>query len=317
MTLGRQLIDQRLGDRITPAIKKLAETFVGDIEKGLGLSKSGWTNPTILGLDTAYIRNMIDTGLLVESENGSVRLNPKSKAMISKAIRREEVLQNQVKYSFENADALRLDFARMSKATHLLSGVSESLKRDENHWREIVLVGWWRMLVSSGMPAPLEAVIRAGFSPRDWTVKATWASFQLALTVADTSRGPPTFEESAKYMSALLESTDLVIEEPILAEPSELVRIREAMSWDEILNSLPSETKKALGLAWFCYFLWEIADCVPFSEANSNALSNMLLANVCELVNASVTKIALSLDSLSDGGLAWTREIINLPEVTW
>jgi hypothetical protein len=315
--LGRQPIDQRLGDRITPAFKKLAETFAGDIEKGFGLSKSGWTNPSILGLDMAYIRNLIDTGILAENENGSVRLNPKSKVMISRALRREEVLQNQVKYSFENADALRLDFARMSKATHLLSEVSESLKRDENHWREIVIVGWWRMLVSSGMPAPLEAVIRAGFSPRDWTVKATWASFQLASTVADKSRGPPTFEDSVKYISVLLESTDLAIEEPILAEPSELVRIREAVSWDEILNSLPLETKKALGLAWFCYFLWEIADCVPFSETNSNVLSSMLLASVCELANSTVTEIASSLDSLADGGLAWTREIINLPEVTW
>jgi len=308
--------DPKPSDRVTLAIEKLAETLTSDVEKGLGLSRSGWTNPTILGLDPAYIRNLIEVGVLAENENGSVRLNPGAKSMIKKMIGRYEVLHNQVNYGFDNADALRLDSERIAKASHTLSRVSDSLQHDEGHWSDVVCVGWWRMLESSGMPAPLDAIIGAGFSPMDWTLKATWASFQLALTVASRVGTAPSFEESAAYLSDLLGSENSKIAEPPTVEPGDLIKIQETLRWNDILHSIPADSQKALGLAWFCYFLWELDDCLPFSEANSDALFSQLLVVICELTKTTASDIASSRSILVEKGLIWAEEIICLPEVT-
>lgn len=125
----------------------------------------------------------------------------------------------------------------------------------------IFVIGWERMLRTSGFPASIDLVLEEGFSPEEWNVQSVETTWELAHLASrewwDT--------ESPKEAIKALENEEMPT--PAVSEGSNLNMegVKKVLGWDELLKVLGKEESLTLAFPWYADYLCE-ENGVPYPE---------------------------------------------------
>ena len=253
---------------------------------------------------------------VVRSKEGRFRLRIESSATQTWVKGKSEVLGNQLQYALFTVKTVQEDANRVKRALEILSTIESSLRTDTTDWGHIKVLGWWKMLESSGMPASVDAVLRAGFSPRDWIVTATQASAQLALEMGGRHGSKVTLKDALGTFSGFAANKAAPFEIPPEVDSLTLGRVIKVLAWSEIKESTPEHVERGLGLAWFCYTLWASLGLLPVNPQSCAELSeglHLVLERGTGFKEDSIDEVV---DALTVKGIVWAADLLSLPELT-
>jgi hypothetical protein len=143
------------------------------------------------------------------------------------------------------------DFRKIGLVEKKLKRLTEELLADSSLWPGVVALGWTRMLESSDFPVLPDRVLKAGFSPLDWFLVIRKASTELSIFVAKRFFKKDELKEDkiAKILEIKIAESKEHLDEKVI------VRIKDVLLWDEVLERLDEVGVKILAFLWVTDYL--------------------------------------------------------------
>lgn len=300
-------------------ISTLFQALFDDLGKGIEEVGAGWRSPNQLRMDKIAQRELLSSGLIERNSRDEIRLNFKD-SRINKELRKMFPFQHkQLIYFLNNQEIIKSDNEKVMKAQDLLNKIAKILSNSPENWVFIIALGWWKMLESSGMPAPFSDVLNEGFSPKAWTIKATRSSPQLALSVARKWNEISNFKEVVNFIekTRVCNIENLSLPPPMVKDDVE--KIKKILRWEDIENILTESNVKMCAFFWSSFFLLQCADLFPVSDEISLKLSDGIWNTLEELLGKDqsnlISDLESTLEKLTGEEITWTSDILRLPEV--
>lgn len=300
-------------------ISILFQALFEDLGNGIKEVDAGWRSSNQLSMDKIVQRELLSSGLIERNSRDEIRLNFKD-SRINKELRKMFPLQNkQLIYFLNNQEIIKSDNEKVMKAQDLLNKIAKILSKSSENWAFIIALGWWKMLESSGMPAPFSDVLNEGFSPKAWTVKATRSSPQLALSVARKWNEISDFKEVVNFIekTEICNIENLSLPQPIVKDDVE--KIKKILRWEEIETLLTESNVKMCAFFWASFFLLQRANLFPVSDEISLKLSDVIWNTLEELVRENqsnlISDLEDTLERLTGKEIIWASDILRLPGV--
>ncbi|MCS7109581.1 MAG: hypothetical protein NZ903_02180 [Candidatus Micrarchaeota archaeon] len=197
--------------------------FLDDVEKGIDPIDAGWTEEPCI-----EFHPFIEKGVC-EVRNAKVRI---AFRLLDKEI-----------YKHLDKDGRWLVEAHneIVNAKNVLNEIVQTIN-DTVFQPAIVLLGWKRMLSTSGFPVLIDRVLKAGFTIDKWVVTATRSSDVLSLKVVQRWWDENEVINGLNKFSA---KRDLNLEAKFAR------KVMEILKWDQVTASLNKNLATALGILWF------------------------------------------------------------------
>lgn len=304
-------------------IDKIFHVFLDDLKKGIKEEEAGWRSLDDFGITSADKSEFLKSGIIEMNPIAEIRFNFRNKE-IRKILKKYGLSESCIKeldyldYLLKNREIIESDIRRLSDAKNILNQISKILQSSSKNWIYITALGLWKMFESSGMPAPIDDVLREGFSPRDWTIKAVSSSYRLALDTAKRFGEISNFNEVINFLEKMGISNVEDIYLPS-SDQEDFQRVKKVIRWNDIEDALTEPTIKIMAFLWFSFFILDLADLVPASDEVSHDLldairsisEDLLGRNYKELLN----ELEKMIDKLTEQGITWAADILHVPEV--
>ena len=299
-------------DRFNSIVESLLQALLMDLMKGIRLEKAGWKSTDDLGIDSTDQTELLRQNIIEpRNSKNQIRLNFRNTKL------RDEFKKFDLQ--FEQLDCFLKDTEKIEKAQKILMQIEHTLKRTSENWKYVIALGWWRMLEISEMPAKLDNILKEGFSPEDWMIKAPRSSPALALNIASRYGKINNFKEAVKFLKNIdilnLKKFPLLLS----VNQDEVQRVKKVLRWIEIEEKLNDFVTKTIGFIWTSFFILECNNLLTSSVEFSlrlykiiwNSLERLLEKKHPDLVN-DLEKIVKTLNNKE---IIWASDILHLPEV--
>jgi hypothetical protein len=298
------------------AIALLLHILLQDLIDGAEKEDAGWRTPSSIGMPDADLRELRDLHAIETNAEGQVRFNMNNRQMC-KAVHSLQQELTQLDYFLEKAPVIKQDRERLKRAEDLLEQVCQALQEHPETWAYIIWVGWWKMLESSDLPAPVDLVLKEGFSPKDWAVEVSLACPDLALSIAEKFGTIDAICKTQEYFK----KKNLVPanESPPVLPRENIEKIKGILRWEEITEAFDVGLTKELAFVWASLYFLENKDLIARSEEASVALYDTIWDRLKGLLNEDQTTLLEKLKDvvvrLSEQGITCAADIIQVPEV--
>lgn len=296
-------------------IERMFQALFNDLSSERGEEQAGWRSCNEFGISPVTQNGLLRSGILEKNSRDEVRLNFRDYRIRQQLRKTFEVQVAQLEYLLE----IQRDNITVRKAQGVLDQISAVVQQSSESWANLIALGWWKMLETSGMPALINDVLGEGFSPENWTVKAVRSCPQLALGVAQRWGKVSQFNDAI----AFLEKTGIHIADPIALPPfpnqEDVDKVEKILKWSEVEEKLTECSVKALAFSWFAFLVLEHANLLPYSTEYSVRLFDNIWSDLEKLLGKDQQEILRELETvistLADEGVAWAPEILRFPEV--
>ena len=296
-------------------VERMFQALFDDLSSEKSEGQAGWRSCNEFGISPVTQTGLLRAEISEKNLRDEVRLNFRDYRIRRQLRKTFEVQVAQLEYLLE----IQRDNITVRKAQKVLGQISAVVQQSSESWANLIALGWWKMLETSGMPALANDVLSEGFSPENWTVKAVRSCPQLALGVAQRWGKVSQFNDAI----AFLEKTEIYIADPIALLPlpsqEDVDKVEKILKWTEVEGKLTECSVKALAFSWFAFLVLEHTNLLPYSTEYSvrlfdniwSALEKLLGKNQQEILGESETVIS----TLASEGVAWAPEILRFPEV--
>lgn len=210
------------------------------------------------------------------------------------------------------------DEIKGEKVQETLNGIIELLQQFPENWKYISVIGWWKMLESSGMPALIDDVLNEGFSPEDWTIKAVRSSSELALGVAQRLGKINKLGDATNFLKRF----EISIDEdsfPPLVSKEDMQKVKKILKWEDIEKELTEPIIKTLSILWFSFFVLDSTNLFPLSNESFIKLYKTIWDAIERLLEKDQADLLKELENLigifKSNKITWASDIIRAPEV--
>ncbi len=307
-TLGK-----RSEDASDSFVGLLAKALVIDLTNGKDLHDAGWTY--IEGLDDLTKATLLDSGIAISNSRGQFRLNVESKGALNSLKQRSHLLKEQLDYALQDARSAFEDIVRAKEAIRIMLAVRVKLVGSREEWSSVILLGWWRMLEASGMPAPVDEILSKGLSPKEWVIMATSSAATLASRIAGKYGRVSKLDDAIGYLKAFGVHDTSTLEPPPPMHPSNVEKVIRVLRWEDMEAAIPESIEKAIGFSWFCYMLWELKGVLPQTTGAAALLSRDLQSTLNQLTGMEAQAFDNLVDQLNERGITWATDLISMPAV--
>ncbi len=295
----------------TETVEKMFHSLFNDLSNGISEEKAGWRPLTDFGVEPSDQNEFLRRGIVERNSKSQFRLNFKNSRM-----RWEFKMFN---LQFEQLDCFLTDTEKVKKAQGILKQITGMLQRTPEYWAYIIALGWWKMLEVSEMPARVDDILREGFSPKDWMVKAPRSSSQLALYVAERYGEIDDFKEVVNLLEKMGICNTREITLPLVINQEDVQKVMKILRWKEIETELTVSNIKMLAFLWASLFISKYNDSLPLSTEFSlklneivwNSLENLLGKKQSDLLDDLENRV----EALTAKGIIWASDILYLPEI--
>jgi hypothetical protein len=274
-------------------LKKLMEHFIDDVEKGIHPFQAGW-----IKVEGPEVNMLINSGLAQKGEKG-IRL------LFNKELQKE--LGDSWDNEAEELVYVCTDIARAVQVERILNQIRSDMEHSLQLEAGIVVVGWWRMLETSGFPVFVDEVLREGFSPDKWYLEAPKTSLDLALTVAKKW-----YDDVEKALESVRKFSIFV---PSIVKNEMADKVKKVLRWEKALEVLSQSNSKALAFSWCADYL-SISKEVCYSEAVTfvqRRVWEFLTENLRKSKSEIVDEVEQMINELPSPELISWAEIIRFP----
>ena len=305
--------------KVETKIEKMLQAIIEDLINGVEQERSGYRTPDAFDiLSSKEERELLRAGILEKNLKSMIRLNFRNTSRLQQ-LKTLSLQLKQLDYFLKTTEIIKADLEKLRNASETLSRVSKKLKGLPEKWSIVIALGWWKMLESSGMPGLTDEILKEGFSPKDWTIKAVSSSLQLAMEVARKFGQVANFKEIVSFLGEI-GIIDWREDSPSLEVESETIeKIKKVLRWAESIEKLTQETIKMLGFIWFSFFLLESSDLTPISEEVASKFIEVIWSNTESLLEKTRTDLLQKLEKTMEGLIAqqitWAVDIFRVPEV--
>jgi len=304
----------RLDSPTKEAIRCLLQALIIDLKTMENESEPnlGWRLLDELNFDMITQSKLKQIGA-IQIDNNKIRIN-KIDYRLSELIRDHFKIEHlQIEYLIN----LRKDRVAYNDALFLVQSLSEKINVDNQMHDCAIIIGIWKMLESSGMPGPINEILKEGFSPEDWTRKSLQASPFLALRMVNSSGKNYDISDIADGLISF-GLPNLLVDNQTISQ-ADLIKIIKVLKWEQIENGLDRDLIKTLGIFWF--FLTSL------SELNVFPVSDELLIKLYEDVwktTESISKLShlqtldiikILINDFENDQIIWIADIVRIPEV--
>lgn len=305
-------------DKFNLIIEGLLEGLLSDLMRGIKREEAGWRSPVDFGMDSSMQSELLRKNIIVKNTMGKVRFNFKNNR-IRQELKLFDLQFKQLDYFLKTQEIVKSDIEKIERASKMLNQIKELLQIAAEAWTYIIALGWWKMLESSGMPALIDDILREGFSPKEWTIKATLSAPQLALSVGRKFGEIDNFKEVLSFLRknriCSIESTFFTSS----VNQVDIQRIKRVLRWEDIERRLNESSIKMLSFLWFSLSILECNDLLPLSDEISPKLIKEIWKPLEDLLGRSqshlLKEIEEIINTLIDEGISWASSIIHVPEV--
>lgn len=309
---NRRYITQRMESIIRSLLGVLLQDLINGAEK----EHAGWRTPSSLRILDADLKELSDLRAIQRNTKGQVRYNMDNRQM-HRALQSPKGELTQLNYFLENMPVIRRDRERVKGAEGILNQVCQVLQDHPENWAYIIWVGWWKMLESSGLPAPIDNVLKEGISPKDWGIIASLACPDLALSVAEKCGDATTIYEAQKFFK----ENNLVAadESPPAVRGEKSQKVERILRWEEVTEGLDDGLTKMLAFVWASLYFLANRDLVTRSEEASFPLYDTIWSKIKDLLNEDqpvlLEKLKNTVNTLAERGVTWAADVLHVPEV--
>jgi len=310
-------------EELNEKIEILLRIIINDLKDLKEPSEAGWrklSDLNELGISEKDLTKLQNLGIIEKNLVNEFRVIYKDKK-IRQGLSTFNTQFQQIDYFIENLEMLKQDFERLQKADEIVQEIVSRAQEDKKFLSFAIAIGIWRMLNTSDMPAVVDNVLSAGFSPKDWGVislrSAPYLSLELAKKVAEVEK----LEDAFNYMKTI-RFIRFISETPNLdkLDIHNVSRVKKVLRWQKICEMLNEENIKFLGLSWFAVFILEENDALPSYIDFSAKVANIIKECITKILRADYPNLANNLtDSLMEleeqYDICWASGIIFLPEV--
>jgi hypothetical protein len=292
-------------------LEKLLSQSIRDATTGLDPLEWGWSK--LPKEELFALGRGVPSKLVSRRPDGMVRISVTNFSDMKSLRERFPSLGHPLEYLLDYQTFGPRDVLRRNRAKGLLTQAVVEAKKTPVAWVDILFLGWWRMIESNGVDAPLDRVLANGFSPKEWTVASVRAATGLAHDVSSLNG-----DESGPNGAARLLHDFSVRRNPDLdssIDPPTLDRVKNVLDWQRFLVALPERVRKAFGLAWFCYLLWELDDAIPSVPAHGTEITAALEEGVHELTGLDGSEVDSVVEDLCRQGFTWADGLLTWPEI--
>jgi len=307
-------------EELNEKIEILLRIIINDLKDLKEPSEAGWrklSDLNELGVSEKDLTKLQNLGIIEKNLVNEFRVRYKDNKIRQRLSTFNTQFQ-QIDYFIENLEMLKQDFERMQRADKIVQEIVSRAQEDKKFLSFAIAIGIWRMLNTSDMPAVIDNVLSAGFSPKDWGIislrSAPYLSLELTKKVAEIEK----LEDAFNYMKTL----GFISETPNLdkLDTHNVSRVKEVLRWQKICETLNEENIKLLGLSWFVVFILEEIDALPSYTDFSAKVVNMIKECITKILRVKYSNLANNLtDSLMEleeqHDISWASGIIFLPEV--
>jgi len=307
-------------EELNQKIEILLRIIINDLKDLKEPGEAGWrklSDLNELGISGKDLTKLQNLGIIEKNLMNEFRIRYKDNK-IRQRLSTFNIQFQQIDYFIENLEMLKQDFERLQKADKIVQEIVSRAQEDKKFLSFAIAIGIWRMLNSSDMPAVVDNVLSAGFSPKDWGIislrSAPYFSLELAKKVAEVEK----LEDAFNYMKTIRFTS----ETPNLDKLDiyNVSRIKEVLRWQKICEILNEENIKFLGLSWFVVFILEENDALPSYIDLSAKVANIIKECITKILRVEYSSLANNLtDSLVEleekHDISWASGIIFLPEV--
>jgi len=207
----------------------------------------------------------------------------------------------------------------VQRADNIIQQIIPNLQNNEQFLLYAVAIGIWRMLNASDMPAVVDDILSAGFSPKDWGITSFRSTPYLSLQLAKRVGGKiEKLEDAFNYMKNL----ELISEIPDLGKLNieDISKVKEVLKWQEICEMLSDSVIKFLGLSWFVVFILEKNNALPSYIDFSTKVVSLIKSGIESVMKIEYSNLVDNLvNSINElekqHNISWASNIIFLPEV--
>ena len=296
-------------------VERMFQALFDDLSSEKSEGQAGWRSCNEFGISPVTQTGLLRAEISEKNLRDEVRLNFRDYRIRQQLRKTFEVQVTQLEYFLE----VQRDNITVRKAQEVLDQISEVVQQSSESWANLIALGWWKMLETSGMPALANDVLSEGFSPENWTVKAVRSCPQLALGVAQRWGKVSQFNDAI----AFLEKTEIYIADPIALPPlpsqEDVNKVEKILKWTEVEEKLTECSVKALAFSWFAFLVLEHANLLPYSTEYSVRLFDNIWSDLQKLLEKNQQDILRELESLlgtlTEKGIAWAPDILRFPEV--
>jgi len=306
-------------EELNEKIKTLLQIIIDDLKNLKDPNKAGWrklSDLKKLGISEEDLTKLQNLGIIEKKLPNEFRIIYKNNEIRQK-IPMFSIHFQQIDYFIENLEMLRQDSKRMQKAKDIVRKIVLNTKENKKFLSYAIAIGIWKMLNVSDMPAVVDNILSAGFSPRDWGIVSLCSAPYLSLELVEKVTEVDKLEVAFNYMKTI----GFISKVPNLSslDINDISRVKEVLRWHEICKILDEENIKFLGLSWFVVFILEENDALPSYIDFSAKVVNIVKNGIMEILSAEYSDLANNLiDSmrvLEEQNISWAAGIIFLPEV--
>jgi len=306
-------------EELEEKIRLLLQIVADDLRNLKEPNRAGWrklSDLENLGITEKQLGELLDLGILDKNLINEIRIRYKDKKIREK-LSSFDIQFQQIDYFIENQEMLRQDFERVQRAENIIQQIVSTLQNNEESLAHGIAIGIWRMLSASDMPAVIDDILSAGFSPKDWGIislrSIPYLSIEFTKKVGNIER----LEDAFNHMK----SFGFINEIPNLSKinADEASKVKEVLKWQEIWETLSETNIKFLGISWFAVFILEENDALPSYIDFSTKVVNLIKRSVESILKTEYSDLANnlthSITALDEQHISWASGIIFLPEV--
>ena len=306
-------------------IQVLLQIIINDLKDLKDPNTAGWRNMSDLeklGISQKDLSELSKLGILEQNLTYEVRIRYMDNN-VRKKLSSFDIQFRQIDYFIENRKMLKQDSERAQKAKNLIEQIIYNVRNTEEFLSHAIVIGIWRMLNASDMPAVVDEIISKGFSPKDWGIVSFRSVSYLSLELAKKATKSEEDEdiEGLKNAFNYMKKMGFISEIPYLKklDPESISKVKEVLKWQKIREILKDENIKFLGLSWFIVFILENNDSLPSYIDFSTKVVNLIRDGIEKIMESEysvlVNSLKNSINLIEEQNIQWASDIISSPEV--
>lgn len=316
---------KNMSEELDRGIQTLLKIIIDDLKDLKTPNSAGWrkiSDLKELGILEEDLPELSKLGILEQNLTDEIRIRYRDNKVRKKLPSFAAQFQ-QIDYFIENREMIKQDVERVQKAKELIEQIIFNAQNAEEFLSHAIIIGIWRMLNASDMPAVVDEIISKGFSPKDWGIVSFRSVPYLSLELVKKAIKSEEDEDIERLKNAFtyMKKIGFINEIPNLKEldAESISKVKEVLKWQEICEILSDENIKFLGLSWFIVFTLEKNDAIPSYIDFSTKVVNLVRDCIEKIMESEysvlVNTLTNSINLIEEQNIQWASDIIFLPEV--
>lgn len=297
--------------KVEAKIEKMLQAIIEDLLNGLEQGRAGYRTSDAFDILPSEERELWRAGVLEKNLKGEIRFDLKNRSGRQK-LKGFDLQFNQI-------DCFLKDTKKIERAKKFLDRITIILQKYPETWKFIIVLGWWKMLEVSEMPARVDDILGEGFSPEDWMTKAPKSSFRIALNIARRYGKIDDLKEAIRFLKKeginnIEKSISLLV-----LNHNDVQKVLKILKWNEIEARLNDSIIKMLAFPWAFLFILKYTDSLPLSTEFSFRLHEMVWNSLEDLLKEKRSDLLSELENARKAlivrGIIWVSDILYFPEI--